>query len=126
MFIYAMINGVKVKMLVDTRATVTMFSSMSMEAVKDHCEIQVQEPGMKVFTADGEELTLEGKANVKVEIGNHFVNTLALVPDLQVDGILGLDMIKRFFIIIDTKHGVLSFQDERIPVLYEGKLDALE
>lgn len=81
---------------------------------------------MKVFTADGEELTLEGKVDVKVEIGNHLVKMLALVPDLQVDGILGLDMIKRFDMIIDTQNGVLSFQDERIPVLYEGKLDALE
>lgn len=56
-----------------------------------------------------------------MEIGNHLVKTLALVADLQVEGILGLDMIKRFDMIIDTKHGVLSFQDERIPVLYEGK-----
>lgn len=120
MFIYAMINGVKVKMLVDTRA-VTKLSSLSMNAVKDHFEVQAQEPGMKVFTADGEELTLEGKVNVEVEIGNHLVKTLALVADLQVEGILGLDMIKRFDMIIDTKHGVLSFQDERIPVLYEGK-----
>lgn len=56
-----------------------------------------------------------------MEIGNHLLKTLALVADLQVEGILGLDMIKRFDMIIDTKHGVLSFQDERIPVLYEGK-----
>lgn len=48
-----MINGVKVKIIVDTGATVTMLSSVSMKAVKDHCEVQVQEPDMKVFTADG-------------------------------------------------------------------------
>lgn len=58
-----------------------------MKAVGKHCEVQVQEPGMKVFTADGKELTLEGKVNVEVEIGNHLVKTLALVADLQVEGI---------------------------------------
>nr|XP_034338992.1 uncharacterized protein LOC117693065 [Crassostrea gigas] len=83
MFIYAMINGVKVKMIVETGATVTMLSSGSMKAVREHCEVQVQEPGMKVFTADGEELAVEGKVNVEVEIGNHLVKTLALVADLQ-------------------------------------------
>lgn len=38
-FVYAMINGVKVNMLVDTGAIVTMLSSVSMKAVGDYCEV---------------------------------------------------------------------------------------
>lgn len=91
---HAMINGVKVKMLEDTGSTVTMLSTASTKAIKDYCEVQVKEPGMKVFTTDGNELALEGKVNVKMGIGKHLVKTLALVSDLQVEGILGLDMIK--------------------------------
>lgn len=50
MFKYALINGVKVNM--DTGATVTMLSAVSMKTVGDHCAVQIQGPGMKVFTAD--------------------------------------------------------------------------
>lgn len=50
MFIYALIKGVKVNM--DTGATVTLLSAVSMKAVGDHCAVQIQEPGMKIFTAD--------------------------------------------------------------------------
>lgn len=121
MFIYVMINGVKVKMLVDTGAIVTMVSTASIKAIKDYCEIQVKEPGMKVFTADGDELAVEGKVSVETEIGNHLVMTLALVADLQVEGILGLDMIKNLGMIIDAKQSILSFNDDRIPLVWEGK-----
>lgn len=116
-----MINGVKVKMLVDTGAIVTMVSTASINAIKDYCEIQVKEPGMKVFTADGDELAVEGKVSVEMEIGNHLVMTLALVADLQVEGILGLDMIKSLGMIIDAKQSILSFNDDRIPMVWEGK-----
>lgn len=116
-----MINGVKVKMLVDIGVIVIMLLLVLMKVVGEYCEVQVQEFGMKVFIVDGEELVLEGKVNVEVEIGNYFVKMLVLVVDFQVEGILGLDMIKCFDMIIDMKYGVLLFQDEWILVFYEGK-----
>lgn len=67
---------------------------------------------MKVFTADVVELAVEGKVSVEMEIGNHLVKTLALVADLQVEGILGLDMIKSLGMIIDAKQSILSFNDD--------------
>lgn len=76
---------------------------------------------MKVFTADVVELAVEGKVSVEMEIGNHLVKTLALVADLQVEGILGLDMIKSLGMIIDAKQSILSFNDDRISMVWEGK-----
>lgn len=103
---------------VDTGATVTMVSTAS---IKYYCEVQVKEPSMKVFTADDDELAVEGEVNLEMEIGNHLFKTLALVANLQVEGILGLDMIKSLGVIIDAKQNVLSLNDDRIPMVWEGK-----
>ncbi|XP_062586743.1 uncharacterized protein LOC134248355 [Saccostrea cucullata] len=46
-------------MLVDTGATVTMLSTTLWDKVKDRLSFEIQEPGMKVYTADGDELKLE-------------------------------------------------------------------
>jgi hypothetical protein len=76
---------------------------------------------MEVFVADGKQLALEGKVDVQMQVGTHIFQVTALVAELQVEGILGLDVIKRFDMIIDTKHGSLTLQDEDIPITYEGK-----
>lgn len=98
-----MINGVKVKMLVDIGVIVIMVFIVLINVIKDYCEIQVKEFGMKVFIVDGDELVVEGKVSVEMEIGNYFVMMLVLVVDFQVEGILGLDMIKSLGMIIDVK-----------------------
>lgn len=98
-----MINGVKVKMLVDIGVIVIMVFIVLIKVIKDYCEIQVKEFGMKVFIVDGDELVVEGKVSVEMEIGNYFVKMLVLVVDFQVEGILGLDMIKSLGMIIDVK-----------------------
>lgn len=83
--------------------------------------MQVQTAEMKVFVADDSQLALEGKVDIAVEIGTCILKVAAMVANMQVDRILGLNVIKRYDMIIDFKHGNLSFQNEQIPITYEGK-----
>jgi predicted aspartyl protease len=121
MFVDVHMYDTNVKLLVDTGATVTMLSKASFEKMRSNNDIQVQRTEMEVYMADGKQLTLEGKVDVEMQLGNHIFKVAALVADIHVDGILGLDVIKRFGMIIDTKHGSLIFAEEEIPLRYEGK-----
>jgi predicted aspartyl protease len=134
MFVDVHMYDTNVKLLVDTGATVTMLSKASFEKMKSnndiqvqrtemevYDDIQVQRTEMEVYVADSKQLTLEGKVDVEMQLGTRIFKVAALVADIQVDGILGLDVIKQFDMIIDTKHGSLTLQDEEIPLTYEGK-----
>ena len=70
-----------------------MLSKASFEKIKNKRDMKIQTTKMKVFVADGNQLALEGKVDIEIEIGRHILNVAAMVADIQVDGILGLDVI---------------------------------
>ena len=57
---------------------------------------------MEVFIANVDELKLKVRVDIKIQIGKYFIQTLALVADLYLRGI---NMIKRFDIIVYAKQG---------------------
>jgi hypothetical protein len=77
---------------------------------------------MKVFTADGTQMKLQGKLDVQVKLGTKEIGISALISEIQPDGILGLDIIRNHDTMISAKHQTLTIDDEVVPLMFEGAL----
>lgn len=122
MFVNVAINDIQTKFLIDTGATVSMLSKQLYDKIKDHSCYEIKETKMKVFTADGTQMELQGKLDLQIELGTKRIELTALISDIQPDGILGLDIIRSHEMMISAKHQTLTFDDVEIPILFEGTL----
>ena len=93
------VYGTDIQLLVDTGATVTMLSKASFQKMINKRDIRVQRTEMEEFVADGNQLAHESKTDMEMHIGIQTLKEAAMVADIPVDGILGLDVIKRLGMI---------------------------
>ena len=89
MFINAKVNGVITNLLIDTGATVTLISTVFF---KDMSNMPTLSPSQgDILTANGESLKVAGKTIIEIQSDNFKCLNEAVVADINVDGILGLD-----------------------------------
>ena len=74
------------------------------------------------MSANGTELTIAGKGFFSLEIGEEQFQIEALVADLSIDGILGLDFMKQHQCSIDLHQDVLKFQNSSVKLQFAGKM----
>jgi hypothetical protein len=99
-----------------------MLSRRLYDKLKDQSCFEIQKTKLKVFTADGTQMKLQGKLDVQVKLGTKDIGTSALISDIQPDGILGLDIIRNHDMMISAKHQTLTIDDVVLPVMFEGAL----
>jgi predicted aspartyl protease len=91
MFIKAKVNGVITNLLIDTGATVTLIST---GFIKDMSNMPTLSPSQRdILTANGESLKVAGKTIIEIQSDNFKCLNEAVVADINVDGILGLEQI---------------------------------
>jgi predicted aspartyl protease len=122
MFVNVLINGMQTKFLIDTGTTVSMLSRRLYDKLKDQSCYEIQKTKMKVFTADGTQMKLQGKLDVQVKLGTKEIGISALISDIQPDGILGLDIIRNHDTMISAKDETLTINGEVVPIMFEGAL----
>ena len=88
MFIKAKVNGLNANMLVDTGATVTLVSIKLFENMTSPVMTEMKR---EILTASGSKLTVLGKTIIDIDINGYVCSNVAIVADINVDGILGLD-----------------------------------
>ena len=89
MFINAKVNGVITNLLIDTGATVTLISA---GFFKDMSNMPTLSPSQgDILTANGESLKVASKTIIEIQSDNFKCLNEAVVADINVDGILGLD-----------------------------------
>jgi predicted aspartyl protease len=110
------------KFLIDTGTTVSMLSRRLYDKLKDQSCYEIQKTKMKVFTADGTQMKLQGKLDIQVKLGTKEIGVSALISDIQPDGILGLDVIRNHDMMISANHQTLTIDDEVLPLMFEGAL----
>jgi predicted aspartyl protease len=118
MFIKAKVNGVITNLLIDTGATVTLIST---GFFKDMNNMPTLSPSQRdILTANGESLKVAGKTNIEIQSDTFKCLIEAVVADIKVDGILGLDFLKSQHAEIDMCNNTIKIQGHTIQLNIQG------
>ncbi|CAG2199229.1 unnamed protein product [Mytilus edulis] len=104
-FVELSIQDVPVKFVVDTGATLTLISTRVYDLIPDLCRPN---------------LSPRGKVNFTLDFGKEKFTSEAVVTDLQVDGILGLDFMKKNKCLIDVSANLLHIDNFKVPLCVQG------
>ncbi|CAG2249542.1 unnamed protein product [Mytilus edulis] len=75
-----------------------------------------------IISANGTELSIAGKGMFCIEIGQDKFIVEALVADISIDGILGLDFMKKNNCKIDLQQETLQCKSNTYPMAFSGKI----
>ena len=120
MFIKAKVNAVITNLLIDTGATVTLIST---GFIKDMSNMPTLSPSQRdILTANGESLKVAGKTIIEIQSDNFKCLNEAVVADINVDGILGLDFLKSQHAEIDMCNNTIKIQGHKIQFNIQGQI----
>ena len=101
MIVTVRISGKEVPMMIDTGSEVTVVRPGILEN-------ELENWGGKLRGVSGHTVRVEGWATVKVELGSKSEMCSVMVADLGRDGILGMDVLKQFGVVLDCKEETLT------------------
>ncbi|CAC5424025.1 unnamed protein product [Mytilus coruscus] len=123
MYVKLNVGDIEVKFVVDTGATLTLVSSKLYDILTPLDKSYLSEVKTTVRSVCGNKLELRGKGRFNLHFGPNMLQSEAVVTDLQVDGILSLDFMKRHNCLIDVKNGLFCIGDfKRKMYLFKEKL----
>jgi hypothetical protein len=122
MYIDLKINDVPAKFLVDTGATISLVSNKIFYALDKSKRPEVRQLRQTIVTANGTNLSSIGQSLFNLKMGNQQCGIEAVIADLAIDGILGLDFVQRYNCLIDLRGNVLCFVNEEVPLYIEGQI----
>ncbi|CAC5403899.1 unnamed protein product [Mytilus coruscus] len=120
MFVELSIQDVPVKFVVDTGATLTLVSTRVYDLIPDLYRPHMSEAQSQIKSVCDNYLSLRGKGCFKLDFGKEKFTSEAVVTDLQVDGILGLDFMKKNKCLIGVSAKLLHFDNFKVPLLFQG------
>ena len=114
-YIKGSVNNIPVWMTVDTGASKTIVSTRVFGKIRDDQKPNMQQREcIPLEQADGNLLNIEGTAALTLQLGTHmFANRETVVPDIQDDVLLRMDMGQTTDVI--TSKGVVKIDDREIP-----------
>ncbi|CAG2203143.1 unnamed protein product [Mytilus edulis] len=111
MYVKLNVGDIKAKFVVNTGATLTLVSSKLYDMLTPLDKSYLCEVKTTVRSECGNKLELRGKGRFNLHFGPNMLQSEAVVTDLQVDGILGLDFMKGHNCLIDVKNGHFCIGD---------------
>ncbi|VDI79261.1 Hypothetical predicted protein [Mytilus galloprovincialis] len=113
-------QDVPVKFVVDTRATLTLVSTRVYNLIPDLCKPHLSATSSQIKSVCDNYLSLGGKGCFSLDFDKEKFTSEAVVTDLLVDGILGLDFMKKNKCLIDVSANILHIDNVRVPLFFEG------
>ncbi|VDH90009.1 Hypothetical predicted protein, partial [Mytilus galloprovincialis] len=95
MYVRLNVGDIEAKFVVDTGATLTLVSSKLYDMLTPLDKSYLSEVKTTVRSVCGTKLELRGKGRFNLHFSPNMLQSESVVTDLQVDGILGLDFMKR-------------------------------
>lgn len=120
-FFYASLNGYKVKLLIDTGATLSIISPDILNTVVERTNQNLAKVTQPILTADGTAMKVEGSIIIPLTISSLSFNQKFAVADIGIDGILGLDFMTRNGCIVDISNVCMLVQEKCLKLFFEGK-----
>ncbi|CAG2238400.1 unnamed protein product [Mytilus edulis] len=119
MFIEAKVNGCKAKMLIDTGATVSLISKKLFDSMGSHV---LSPMDREILTTNGSPLIVFGKTIIDIEINGDVCSNIAVIADLNVDGILGIDFQRSQSCVINITKGNIWVNGRETRLHFEGQI----
>ncbi|CAC5402085.1 Transposon Ty3-I Gag-Pol polyprotein,Transposon Ty3-G Gag-Pol polyprotein [Mytilus coruscus] len=122
MYVKLNVGDIEAKFVVDTGATLTLVSSKLYNMLTPLDKSYLNEVKTTVRSVCGNKLELRGKSSFNLRFGSNLLQSEAVVTDLQVDGILGLDFMKRHNCLIDVNNGLVCIGDFKVDLCFRGSI----
>ncbi|VDI29050.1 Hypothetical predicted protein [Mytilus galloprovincialis] len=123
MYVELLIHDILVKFVVDTGATLTLVSNKVYDLIPDLYRPHLSATKSQIKSACGNYLNLRGKGNFKLDFGTERFTSEAVVTELQVDGILGLDFMKKNKCLVDVSENIFHIDNlVSVPLIFQGTL----
>ncbi|CAC5403371.1 unnamed protein product [Mytilus coruscus] len=122
MYVKLNVGDIEAKFVVDTGATLTLVSSKLYDMLTPLDKSYLSKVKTTVRSVCGNKLELRGKDRFNLHFGPNMLQSEAVLTDLQVDGILGLDFMKRHNCLIDVKNGLFCIGDFKVDLCFQGSI----
>jgi hypothetical protein len=115
MYVKADIHQIKCKLLVDTGATVSIVSNDIYQKIPGVARPTLTSTNQEVLTASGDKLKILGRGNFLMRLDDtKDMVVQALVAQITVDGIIGLDCLRSNVGLIDLQNSMLEVNGRRV------------
>ena len=120
-FVDALVEGTKIRFLVDTGASLSLLSSAKIGDIPLTSTRKLEDVQQKVLDAGGNRLNTTGKGFFSVSLGNIQTDLEFVVADISVEGILGMDFLQKNDCVIDiVKRKLILKDDIAVPLEFLG------
>ena len=116
----AEIDGVQVDCLVDTGATLTVISSQIWKMIQDKCILSPF--SREIISATGDAMKVLGQAEITLKFGKAYCPVRVIVAEIDLDVVLGLDIMKNHEISIDVINNAIVIKGQKLDLSCTGKL----
>ncbi|CAG2249214.1 unnamed protein product [Mytilus edulis] len=120
MFLKAKVNGIITDLLIDTGATVTVISTKMFKKMSNMPSLIPTE--RDILTASGHSLHVSGKTELEIETDTFKCINAAIVADINVDCILGLDFLRTQEANINIYQGTLTIKGHEVRFYVQGHI----
>lgn len=121
-YIDVIINEKNAKFLVDTGATITLVSHRLFYNLDLDKRPELNVVHHAITSANGTDMTVAGKGKFEFKIGTDNYTAEAVIADLTIDGIIGLDFMKKNNCLINIGEGTMYCNKQEVPLQFTGKL----
>ncbi|GFT52814.1 retrovirus-related Pol polyprotein from transposon 412, partial [Nephila pilipes] len=118
LFIEAHVNKLPCRMIVDTRANVTLMREDIAQQLNE--KIIWTLPCVILQTVTGDKIPIIGKMNIKITFGNNAYSHTVYVAKITDNFILGLDFLEKCNFILDIKDSSLHSTTEDVTLFGKG------
>ncbi|CAC5412259.1 unnamed protein product [Mytilus coruscus] len=120
MFLKAKVNGIITDLLIDTGATVTVISTKMFQKMLNMPNLIPTE--RDIITANGDSLHMSGKTELEIETDKFKNTNTAIVADINVDCILGLDFLRTQEAYMNISKGTLTIKGHEVRFYVQGHI----
>ncbi|CAC5409281.1 Retrovirus-related Pol polyprotein from transposon 297 [Mytilus coruscus] len=121
-YIDVVIGNIKSSFLVDTGATVTLISNKLFNSLRKEEMLKLNQVVQTIMSANGTELNVAGKGEFHIWIEQKEYLSEAVVADLAIEGIIGLDFFRENGCLINLQEEHMVCHDQKIPLNFTGQL----
>ena len=122
LYIQTEVNCYPLKMLIDTGATVTLISKEAFESINENCRPDLKKVHQEILAAQGTPLETHGMAKFDIKIENMTFSSQAVVANIGIGGIIGLDFLLEHGGAVNIAEGEITLKSKTLPLSLEGKL----
>ncbi|VDI72487.1 Hypothetical predicted protein [Mytilus galloprovincialis] len=116
------IGNIKASFLVDTGTTVTLISNKLFNSLRKEEMPNLNQVVQTIMSANGTELYVAEKGEFHIWIDQNVYLEEAVVADLAIEGIIGLDFLKKNKCLINLQEEHMVCHNQVIPLNFTGQL----